>query len=588
MTSTPALAQFETPLDVADLLLGFALHKAADRVLDPGCGEGVLLGRARAWQEWLAPGPHDLAAESLVGVELDGETAVQAAANVPGAHITHANFFALSPGSFAAFDAVVGNPPYTRGQAIGALETHAPQQMPLFPTAGTTSDPARMPLVSAGLADLLGGHAGLYAYFFLHSTRFLREGGRLAFVVPNAWLDVAYGTALKRFLLEHYRLRAIVESRVERWFDSARINTCLILLEKCGNVQRRRNNLVHLVRLQQPTGDLLPPPANYRRFIESEQLMARLLPGRSLDTAEALVHVLPQKELRAEEKWGIVLRAPVVLRQERERPQLAPLGRWLAVERGYTTGANEFFYLTPAAAAEWGIEARFRRPLLKSLRGLDQLRLGDADSKLEALVVPPHAELRGTAVADYVAWGVAQGFPVRTTCAVRRPWFSLPPQEPAPLVLAKGVWRRHGAPLLLDGLAADQQLYGLYPAGQVSLLAAAALLNSAWFALQVELHGRVSFGRGLLWLAAYELAQIRLPDPRQMPLSGVARLEEAFLPLLARPQGDSLAELAQPDRQALDEVVFDLLGLGSDERAAVLSALRERLDSRRQRALASR
>ena len=585
MTASPfALGQFETPLDAADLLLGFSLRRATDRVLDPSCGAGVLLRRAYAWQEWLAPGPHEMGQACWYGVELDALIAATARHTMPQAAILHQNFFTLDPAQLAPFDVVVGNPPYTRAGAIGTIETTEARQMALFPQGAQAAMAGKMPLLTRQLAGALSGRSGLYAYFFLHSTPFLREGGRLAFVVPNGWLDVAYGTSLKRFLLEHFRIRAIIESSVERWFASARVNTCLIILEKCGNVQRRRNNLIHLVRLQQETAALLPPADDYRRLVEVEQLVAHLTPGRDLVSEEAVVHVLPQKELRAEDKWGISLRAPAAFQRTRSKPPLAPLQHWLKVERGYTTGANEFFYVTPALTREWSLEKQFRQPLLKSLRGLDRLRLTAADSQTEVLLIPHDADLRDTAVSAYIRWGEEQGFQRRTTCAAREPWYSLLPQDPAPLILPKGIWRRHVVPLLLDGTAVDQQLYQLYPAGEVSLLAATALLNSAWFALQVELQGRVNFGKGLLWLAAYELEQIRLPDPRRLTFAQIAGLEEAVLPLTDRALGDSLTELEQPDRQALDAHVFDILGFSAQERADVLQALAERMSSRRRRA----
>jgi methylase of polypeptide subunit release factors len=585
MTASPiALGQFETPLDAADLLLGFSLHRPTDRVLDPSCGSGILLRRAYAWQEWLAPGPHDMGQACWYGVELDALPAAAARREMPQAAILQQNFFTLDPTQLAPFDVVIGNPPYTRAQAIGMIETDEARQMALFPEDAQTAAAGKMPLLTRPLAGALSGRSGLYAYFFLHSAPFLREGGRLAFVVPNGWLDVAYGASLKRFLLEHFRVRAIIESSVERWFASARVNTCLIILEKCGNVQRRRNNLIHLVRLQQEMSSLLPPADDYRRLVAVEQLVAHLSPGRDLVSEEAVVHVLPQKELHAEDKWGIALRAPTAYHQTRSKLSLAPLQHWMKVERGYTTGANAFFYLTPAEAREWSLEKQFRRPLLKSLRGLDRLRLAAEDSQVEVLLIPPDVDLRDTAVSAYIRWGEEQGFQRRTTCAVREPWYSLLPQEPAPLVMPKGIWRRHAVPLLLDGTAVDQQLYQFYPAGEVSLLAAAALLNSAWFALQVELHGRVNFGKGLLWLAAYELEQIRLPDPRRLTFARIAGLEEAVLPLTERALGDCLAELERPDRQALDEQVFDILGFSGQERAEVLQALMERTSSRRRRA----
>ncbi|MCA9970384.1 MAG: hypothetical protein KC425_09215, partial [Anaerolineales bacterium] len=297
----------------------------------------------------------------------------------------------------------------------------------------------------------------------------------------------------------------------------------------------------------------------------------------------------PQSDLAPAARWGGLLRAPVALQQRLAAPDLAPLSDWAAVQRGYTTGANDFFYLDAAAVARWGIEPAFRRPLLKSLRNLDRLQLTPADCRHELLLIPPQADLHETAVAAYVAWGEAHGFHRRRSLADRGgPWYSLPPQAAAPpdgaLLLPKGIWRRHMAPLLAAGVSVDQQLYQVTPAPGVDPRVAAALLNSAWAIWQLELHGRVNFGAGLLWLAAYEVAALRLPDPRRLPEAAAARLRACFAPLAVRPCQDVETELAQPDRQALDTAVFDLLALDAAQRTAVYQALRDRVQARRRRA----
>ncbi len=580
-----ALGQFETPLNVADLLLGFCLRRPADRILDPGCGDGFLLSRAADWLDWLAASPADVASDAIRGVELDPALAGEAQIRLPHAQILNQNFFALDPGSMRPVDAIVGNPPYTRSEWIGQIEPATVRQMPMFQWAEETPAADKLPLISRKLAESLSGRSGLHAYFLLHSEQFLRESGRLGFVVPNGWLDVAYGTDLKQFLLDHFRILAIVESAVERWFASARVNTCLIILEKCGVLQRRTTNPIRLIRLKRPLHQLIPHKIEQRRrFLAVEQLVSQLTPVRPYVTGDFAVHVVQQSELRAGDKWGMALRAPTVYRHHRDHLDLFPLKQWASVQRGFTTGANEFFYLDEAAVDRWSIENRYRRPLLKSLRGIDRLRLDEKDCLKEVLLIPPEEDLCGTAVAEYIEWGEAQGFNQRHTCLARNPWYRLPHQPPAPIVFPKGIWHRHIAPLLETDLAVDQQLYQIQPAGHVPLLAAAALFNSAWFALQVELQGRVSFGKGLLWLATYELNEVRLPDPRRLVVDQLLKLEQAFLRLAERSLAGSTPDLALPDRQALDEVVFDILGFTAAERTAVVESLQERLTSRRLRA----
>ena len=578
------LGQFETPRNVADLLVGLAVQRASDHVLDPGCGSGFLLERAIAWMNWLAA-PRTPIPGALTGLVFNSDTAELVNERIPQAAIIFNNYLAFEQNDLQLFDAIIGNPPYTRAERIGFLDEEDVHQLSMFSPESDPDEPEKIQLVSQDLAATLSSRSGLHAYYLVHSAAFLKEGGRLAFILPNGWLDVAYGTELKQYLLDHFRIIAIIESAVERWFEEAWINSCIVVLEKCSNLPRRQGNMVHLARLKKPLEQLLPySSASPHRFLAVERLTASLLPGRPTVTEDADVHVKEQQTLKPESKWGMTLRAPMVFRHHRDHLNLIPLKMWAQVQRGYTTGANEFFYLTNDIIEAWGIEKKFRRPLLKSLRGIDRLRVSAADTQTEVLLVPPDADLRDTAAGRYIQWAEEQGFHLRRTCANRTPWYMFPSQAPAPIVLPKGIWHRHLAPLISDDVLVDQQLYQIVVPDYMPLTAIATLLNSAWFALQLELRGRVSFGKGLLWLAGYELEEVQLPDPRQLTEDQVERLGSAFERLAARSLLDSPQELARPDRRALDEAVFDILGFSAREREDVLKSLADRLNSRRRKA----
>jgi hypothetical protein len=260
------------------------------------------------------------------------------------------------------------------------------------------------------------------------------------------------------------------------------------------------------------------------------------------------------------------------------------LSRWATIHRGFTTGNNRFFYLSRQQAAQWGIEPAFCRPLLKSLRGVRRLRVGETECEHVALLIPEQARLEGTATAEYLAWGVARGVHRHVSLDSRRAWYALPPQSTGALLLAKGVWQRHFTALAAEPLVVDQQVYRLAPAAGVSPELAAALLNSAWFALQGEMRGRVNLGEGVLWLATYELGELPLPDPRLLDATTRQALEDSFRALTGQPLTDTAEALEQPARRALDELVFDLVGLSAAERAAAREALVSCLSGRRDRA----
>lgn len=581
--------QFETPAAVADLLLAFCLRRAGDRLLDPSCGAGALLQRAADWQAWLA---HDEQNDfsKLWGVELDEEAAAIARRRLPQANILHQNFFTLAPQE--PFDAIVGNPPYTRAAWIDRLKEQAASQLAMFddpPQVTEEQQRAGSGVIPPHLWQTnLNRRAGLHTYFFLHGARFLRDGGRFGFVMPNNWLDVDYGAALKQFLLEQFKIMALIESTIERWFTEARVNTCLVILEKCGEARAREANLVRFIQLRQPLAQLAPHANTMRaHFSAVETLTTRLLPAQDR-TGEAMrVRVVKQGALRAREKWGMLWRAPAFYRKLQRQAgnrRLAPLKQWATVQRGFTTGANVFFYLDEETVEKWQIESRFRQPLLKSLRYVQDLMPG-ADSRLQVLTIAPTASLAGTGAGAYVTWGEAQGYHERPTCRARKPWYVLPHQEPAPLVLAKGIWERHLAPLLAAPLLVDQQLYRIYLRPGVPPQTAAALLNSSWLALQLELQGRVNFGEGVLWLATYEVQNLLLPDPRAMAAREATRLATLFSTLGKQPVShDLVAELAREERQALDAAVFSAVGLSSTEATILLETLQERVAARQAQA----
>ena len=69
------------------------------------------------------------------------------------------------------------------------------------------------------------------------------------------------------------------------------------------------------------------------------------------------------------DKWGgKYLRAPDIYHHilDKYGDRLVRLGDIATIRRGVTTGANNFFYLTPAKIREFGIEAEYYAPVMTS------------------------------------------------------------------------------------------------------------------------------------------------------------------------------------------------------------------------------
>ena len=125
-------------------------------------------------------------------------------------------------GADPGFDAVIGNPPYIRQEVIGP--------------SGKRRIESRLALDQLASPDAFwprwSGRSDIYVYFFAHSIRFLKAHGRLVFLTASSWLDAGYGAALRQFLLNNFRVIAVIESAAESFFADASINTCITVLER--------------------------------------------------------------------------------------------------------------------------------------------------------------------------------------------------------------------------------------------------------------------------------------------------------------------------------------------------------------------
>lgn len=278
------LGQFYTPEDVVDLLTGFGIRNPNDLVLDPATGGGSFLRSAYARKRAIGA-THAGALAEIWGCEVTAFAAELSTITLATADTHEAaayprvllrDFFELRPGLETpleipgelgrltvpdAFDAVVGNPPYISYRHIGNLNH--------IVNALVRDEHLVLPKFS--------GKSDAYLWFIVHATAFLRQGGRLAFVVSSGMLFSDYGIPLIRFLGKHYRIRAIVDSIVERWFPEADTNTVLLFLERETLLTQRETNEIRFVRLRRTLAQILPPPGDSRRREEIETFLDDLV-----------------------------------------------------------------------------------------------------------------------------------------------------------------------------------------------------------------------------------------------------------------------------------------------------------------------
>jgi len=517
------------------------------------------------------------------------------------------------------FGVLVGNFPYIRQELIEKAAEGYKRKLEgvLFENWGKEYATLFEDKVKGGKTNhrlRLSGQADIYAYLFFHAAAHLKSSGRMGFVTSNSWLDVAYGYELQRFFLSKFKIIAICESRCEPWFEQSAVNTVFTILERCDNEQERKDNPVYFVKVKKPLAELFPQDAltdaqgrwvRLEGFVDKiEELGAKyeVMGGQafrkfegicaeyvrqpeiiSYEDDEVRVRIIRQGDLKEEVeragqtvKWGQYLRGPDIYFEILEKcaDKLVPLREVAEIRRGFTTGINEFFYLTEDKIKHWGIEEEFLKPVIKSPKEFKGILIDPAKLTTKVfLCQKSKEELRRegkTGALKYIKWGEKQKtkngvpWPDVPTVRSRKPgWWALQSQELPQLVWVKGYDKTFREGFSQDGFFADQQLYPIYPTQSfVTNDLLSTLMNNTLFFMSVELGGRIPFGDGVLWTTVEEATEYSIiPRVDGLSETGKLELQKFFMSLLTRPIKPIFEEVKMPDRQRLDSLVLEALGL---------------------------
>ena len=114
------------------------------------------------------------------------------------------------------FDAVIGNPPYIR---IQAMKEWAPTEVEFY----------KQRYVAASK-----GNYDIYVVFVEKGLSLLNSEGRLGFILPHKFFNAQYGQPLRRLLAEGKYLSKVVHFSDQQIFENATTYTCLMFLGKDG------------------------------------------------------------------------------------------------------------------------------------------------------------------------------------------------------------------------------------------------------------------------------------------------------------------------------------------------------------------
>ena len=480
--SAKALGAYYTAQEVADFLVWWAVRTPTDRVIDPSFGGGVFLRSACKRLLQLKGSP----ASQVYGVEIDpavyGRISEKLTREfgVRSSHLYPVDFFDFNDPP-SEIDAVVGNPPFIRYQRF-------------------TGDTRRRALARAAQEGVkLSELSSSWAPFLVHSVSLLRQGGRLAMVVPAELGHAAYARPLLKYLEKSFESVAIATFR-KKLFPDLSEETYLLLAEGRG---------------------MGPGKLYLRDFAHAEEL-ARFhhSPRQVRPTFKLEMPSSVPEELRFTQ-FFLPERIRRFYQELKQREDVTRLGEIADVGIGYVTGANDFFHLSDEVVSRWEIPSRFLRRTIRNARGFRGLRITVDDWRTSDGAYLLHLDSQDElpcGVRAYLAEGERRGVQHAYKCRTRKSWFQVPHvYEPdAVLTYMSGTTARLVANAA--GAVAPNTLHvvRLLERAGTTGVSLASLWTNALTRLSVEIEGH-SLGGGMLKLEPTEAERVLIPAPGNGP-----------------------------------------------------------------------
>jgi len=198
---------FYTPRPMAEMLVSKAIKRSGLSILDPACGEGVLLKAAVEESRRFsgARRPRLVGCDRFKQRKLDQRI-----------EFVHSDFFKLKDDK--KFDLILTNPPYVQSGRI---------------PSGVRGKYYRKLAKPLGFSSNLD----LWVYFLIKSTLHLRRGGAIAAVLPWSFLEAEYAQKVRKWITENFaKIKVLVLQRAH--FEDTVKRVLLVWLEGYGSPEQ--------------------------------------------------------------------------------------------------------------------------------------------------------------------------------------------------------------------------------------------------------------------------------------------------------------------------------------------------------------
>lgn len=473
---------YYTPKPIADFFARWAIKKASTKILEPSCGDGIIMESVAETLLDLGASKKNL--HSLVhGIEIEPQEILKAenrlrslGISVHPATFYNGDFFAYCKSHLSdvrKFDVVAGNPPFIRYQNF--LEEHRVIAFELMEAVGL--HPNRL--------------TNSWVPFLVASSLLLNEQGRLAMVIPAELFQVNYAAEIRQFLSDFYSKLTLITFK-KLVFEGIQQEIVLLLGERNGDKKRGI------------------------RTVEMESIEAL----RSYEYNDFNENELKPMD-HSTEKWTqyfLNTEDILLLRELRNNRGLTKVGEVMQVDVGVVTGENKFFVLNEQQVKDCGLR-KYVQPIVSRsghLAGTIFTKedwLNNIKKKYQAFLlnVPDKSfERQSQAIKDYILKGEEEKIHKGYKCSIRKRWYVVPSVWNSDVFILRQV---HGYPkLILNDTGAtctDTVHRAKFVYKKQGKKIVAAFLNSLTFAF-AEVTGR-SYGGGVLTFEPSEIESLPIP-----------------------------------------------------------------------------
>lgn len=450
-----AVGAVYTPLPIVrSMMTWLAGQGTPARIVDPGAGSGRFI---------LAAGERFPKAD-LVAVEKDPLAALMLRANLATHGLTTRttvwvkDYREVKLPRCAGLTAFIGNPPYVRHHAIEEVWK-----------AWYAGKFAKFGIKASALA-------GLHAHFFLQTRLLAKPGDLGAFITSAEWMDVNYGQALRKLLLDELGGLAlhVLEPTLQAFPGTA--TTAAITCFRVGE----RTEPVRVRVVDELTG------------------LNGLTRGRDI----------PREQLQAASRWSTIIRP-----SRMAIPGEIELGELFRVHRGQVTGGNGVWIAGEHAK---GLPERVQVPSIT--RAQDLIRAGAVLESAECLrrVIDLPVDLddftpeERRRIRAFLNWAKMQGADQSYIAQHRKSWWAVGLKAPAPILCTYMARRPPQFTLNVCDARHINIAHGLYP--RQALPAEALPRLVAWLNSNINTGSGRTYAGGLTKFEPKEIERLRIPN----------------------------------------------------------------------------